>query len=203
MSNMPSYIDRLFRNDKGFTVCAVETAGLEESLQAMRLSYTQKRITTFEEDLRLARRLISEGTSNRKFMRLIDVWAEIRAPRYWWLQFDTYRIGVDGCSESTMHTIMSRSFRAEDFTRPDGELSSSMWLHIGSLEAHRKEGLFDGVIEMLPQSYLQTRIVKMSYEALRKMYVERRHHKLSEWHTFCDWIKSLDVHDLICHGIED
>lgn len=47
------------------------------------------------------------------------------------------------------------------------------------------------LIRWLPNGWLQTRTVTLNYEVLRNIYFQRLHHKLSEWHTFCDWIESL------------
>ena len=47
------------------------------------------------------------------------------------------------------------------------------------------------MIQVLPSSYNQMRTVTMNYEVLINMYYARRHHKLAEWHTLCDWIMSL------------
>ncbi len=51
-----------------------------------------------------------------------------------------------------------------------------------------KKALWRELIRVLPQSWLQTRTVTMSYANLRNIYFQRRNHKLSEWHLFCDWI---------------
>ena len=42
------------------------------------------------------------------------------------------------------------------------------------------------IIEMLPQSYNQTRTVTMSYENALNIIQWRSNHKLDEWRTFCD-----------------
>jgi hypothetical protein len=47
------------------------------------------------------------------------------------------------------------------------------------------------MIQLLPSSYNQTRTVTMNYENLRSMYHQRENHKLTEWHSFCDWVKTL------------
>lgn len=47
------------------------------------------------------------------------------------------------------------------------------------------------LIQILPNAYLQTRTVTMSYANLRNIYFQRQHHKLTEWHEFCDWIQTL------------
>ena len=59
------------------------------------------------------------------------------------------------------------------------------------------------LIRILPESWLQTRTVTMNYSNLRGMYHWRKDHKLSEWHTFCDWVKTLPyAEDLILYKNE-
>ena len=53
------------------------------------------------------------------------------------------------------------------------------------------------MIQLLPSSYNQKRTVMLNYEVLANMYKSRRHHKLDEWHTLCDWIESLPYSELI------
>lgn len=47
------------------------------------------------------------------------------------------------------------------------------------------------LVRWLPNGWLQTRTVTMNYENLRNMYHQREHHKLTEWSSFCDWVKEL------------
>ena len=47
------------------------------------------------------------------------------------------------------------------------------------------------LIQLLPESYNQTRTWTANYAILRNIYFQRKNHKLIEWHEFCDWIKSL------------
>ena len=53
------------------------------------------------------------------------------------------------------------------------------------------------MIQLLPSSYNQKRTVMLNYEVLANIYRSRRNHKLNEWHTFCDWIKTLPYSELI------
>lgn len=53
------------------------------------------------------------------------------------------------------------------------------------------------MIQLLPSSYNQKRTVMLNYEVLANIYKSRRNHKLDEWHTFCDWIKTLPYSELI------
>lgn len=59
------------------------------------------------------------------------------------------------------------------------------------------------LIRILPEGWLQTRTVTMNYSNLRGMYHWRKDHKLSEWGTFCGWIKTLPyAEDLILYKNE-
>ena len=53
------------------------------------------------------------------------------------------------------------------------------------------------MIQLLPSSYNQKRTVMLNYEVLANIYKSRRHHKLDEWHTLCDWIEGLPCSELI------
>ena len=53
------------------------------------------------------------------------------------------------------------------------------------------------MIQLLPTSYNQKRTVMLSYEVLHNIYHSRRHHKLDEWHAFCDWIEKLPYSEII------
>lgn len=67
-------------------------------------------------DIDLMRTLVKRGDEHAKAVRGIEVWCKICAPRGWWQEFDTYRIGVEKLSsESTMHTIGKRDLDVNDF----------------------------------------------------------------------------------------
>lgn len=47
------------------------------------------------------------------------------------------------------------------------------------------------LIEILPRNWLQTRTVTMNYENLCSMVRQRKGHKLTEWDSFINWVKTL------------
>lgn len=154
-----------------------------------------------ENDLGLAQRLRKAGSDHRKFVRQIFVSVDITAPLYWWKEFDTYKVATVANSTSTMHKIHSKPFSIDDFSHdhmtPD--TLNFMQTVVDQLEKIRltymeegkkKEDWYD-MIQLLPSSYNQMRTVTMNYETLINIYFARRNHKLVEWHTFCDWIKTL------------
>ena len=125
---------------------------------------------------------------------------DITAPLYWWKEFDTYKVATVANSTSTMHKIHSRPFEMSDFScdkLTDGGVKALESLleyledcRIKFVETKDKAYWYD-IIQLLPESYNQTRTITMNYENLLNMYYARRNHKLAEWHTYCDWILTL------------
>ena len=154
-----------------------------------------------ENDLSLAKKLAKAGSDHRKYLRMIFVSVDITAPLYWWKEYDTYKVGTVANSTSTMHKIHSKPFEMSDFScdRMDEGGLAMMQSVIDYLEAERKKFVADqtdrtpwhNIIQMLPTSYNQMRTVTMNYEVLINMYYARRHHKLDEWHVFCEAIENL------------
>ena len=154
-----------------------------------------------ENDLDLGKRLASAGSDHRKFLRQIFVSVDITAPLYWWKEFDTYKVGTVANSCSTMHKIHVKPFEREDFScdRLDEDGLCALDSLIAYLESERQKFCankddrqpWHNIIQLLPSSYNQMRTVTMNYENLINMYYARKSHKLAEWHTLCDWIKTL------------
>ena len=163
--------------------------------------YIEKKYIVGKADKALSMRLQKAGPEHCKHLRMIFVWADITAPRYWWNEFDTYRNGVEKVSCSTMHKLMARPLQKDDFENDSindryledtiKAINESMLAYeLCKNEDHKKE-IWRGIIQALPQSYLQTRTVCMSYAALRNIVRQRQGHKLKEWHMFIDWAKEL------------
>lgn len=190
----------------------LDLAGFDCIGDAVRLSYGSKRASEvireplyklrsaklFDDDYKLILRLIHKGDSHAKVTRMIQVWMQITAPRYWWSEFDTYRIGVTEMSESTMHTITSRQLNEQDFENGIREENLD---YLNSLQAGlHGQDKNKRIYEMknhLPESFLQTRIVNTNYQVLRHIYFDRRNHILPEWHIFIDFIKQLPFFEFI------
>lgn len=153
-------------------------------------------------DHALSMRLIHAGSDDRKHIRQIIVWFEIDAPLYWWSEFDTYRIGVEKESESTMHTllkseIISESFDFDEWMDEEGNLPDWTTGFVEDLERHRKTATKRGIKQLLPCGYRQGRVVMASYEALRNMYQARKNHELKEWREFCRVLEKLPYAEFI------
>lgn len=174
-----------------------------------------------ENDHSLMQRLSNAGTEHRKYMRMMPVYVRITAPLYWWKEFDTYKVGTVANSCSTMHKIAAREFALDDFSHDHltprfrnmlmetidelnylrdkynhFDVEKEMSMKAGYIFDSKKDVWWQ-MIQLLPNSYNQTRNVMMNYEVLANIYKSRKNHKLDEWRSFCKWIEELPYSELI------
>lgn len=121
-------------------------------------------IQLHDKDKALISALVKRGDEHAKVLRGVMVWCEINAPRYVHAELDTYKVGCERLSsESTMH-IEGKGLSEEELIQ---------------------------MKENLPEGHMQKRIWVFSYQTLRRIYFQRRNHRLPQWRKFCEWIESL------------
>lgn len=115
-------------------------------------------------EIQLLSRLVKAGDEHAKCIRGINVGVLISAPIWFYRELETYRIGRERLSsESTMH-IDCKGLSGEEL-----------------MEAKDK----------IDMGHIQRTVDTISYQTLRRIYFQRRNHRLPVWHEFCDWIKTL------------
>lgn len=168
-----------------------------------------------ENDLNLAQKLIKSGTDHSKFMRQIFVSMDITAPLYLWKEISTYKVATVANSTSTMHKLATTPITRECFSFDNEFLDKDKQTifdfiiddTISNLEELRQ--LYIGtqdkkywrmLIQLLPESWNQTRTWTANYAVLRNIYFSRKNHKLQEWRDFCNVIEELPYgKELICY----
>ena len=174
-------------------VDVLKVDGIKEALLGMGLSYglTSNKNIIDMEDAKLAARLTKicakcaqRGNGEDKFLRMIQIWADVTAPRFWWAEFDTYKVGTVALSESTMHTLGKRPLTPEDF---EGRLPFVL-LDLLNARTCTPGYTIEAKKELLPESFLQRRIVNFSYAVFANMIRQRRNHRLPQWHYFLNKI---------------
>jgi hypothetical protein len=151
----------------------LDVVGVEWSLHAMRNPRMSHDVQGLDSDLSLASRLVKAGDEHAKAIRGILAYYDMTFQIGWMLEWDTYRIGVEVLStSSTMH---GQELKGEE----------------GISLARKKQ-------EMLPKVvYKQTGYC--SYQALRRIYQQRRKHRHPDWTIFCQWIESLPYFSLLIY----
>lgn len=164
-----------------------------------------------ENDYKLLKNLTIAGPEHRKWNRMVTVTMDITAPLYWWKEYDTYKVGTVANSCSTMHKIQAKEFTVDDFSYEHLLEPSYKCLCETIVLLNDARDIFNEtkdkkywwqMIQLLPTSYNQKRTVHLNYEVLGTIYHQRRHHKLDEWHVFCDTIKTLPYSEFITREFE-
>lgn len=173
--------------------------------------FSKENVTLGENDKCLAQRLIKAGSEHRKFLRQIMISFDVVAPTYWYLEFDTYKVGVTSNSCSKMHKLMSKPLTLDDFSLdyiPEGCVEDTPIIDLievineaidiyKNFDRYKEQGELNGLLfdkkqvflstlQLLPMSYNQRRTVTMSAETILNIINQRSHHKLKEWHDFID-----------------
>ena len=185
----------------------IETSGETTALFGIGLSYgitstykscTALRLYTdiYNKLLKIADALAHKQRGHNKFLESINISLDITAPRYWWSEFDTYRVGVTKQSESTMHTITKRPLTQKDF---QGTVVAETLTFLNELIDRynstpylvTQQTLLHKIKNNLPEGFLQRRIVVLNAKTLQNIIAQRHNHRLREWHTFCTAIYNV------------
>ena len=163
-----------------------------------------------ENDYKLLKNLTIAGPEHRKWNRMVTVTMDITAPLYFFKEYDTYKVGTVANSCSTMHKIQAKKFEMSDFSvehlrslRVMHEVIDELNFYRDKFNKDKKKEDWWEMIQLLPTSYNQKRTVHLNYEVLGTIYHQRRHHKLDEWHVFCDTIKTLPYSEFITREFGD
>ena len=155
-------------------VVKIEEAGYESAMFGLSLNKNQDRTKMHD----VAAVLSDKDMGHNKFLESMYVWLDVRAPRYWWQDADTYRLSSKQ-SQSTNHTILRRPLGKEDF-EDRTILDDTLWY----LNTLINEKNFLELKKHLPEGFMQRRCWCLSYKTLSNVIHQRQYHKLPHWQSF-------------------
>ena len=176
-------------------VKVLHEAGYEFALRGMAYSYFDNSanpmdwwtVERFEKAIKRSELLCGKGAGHDKFLRQIVMWVDINAPRFWWSEFDTYKIGTVAQSTSTMHTL-KKGVTSAHFEYPE-------LVNIESLnEFISYKPSIEQMKAALPEGFLQRRIVTLNYGVLWTIVQQRHDHRLPQWQQFIGAIRGQCDH---------
>ena len=197
----------------------LEEAGYEWALLGLSKSFKDRAIPhdewwTIERYNKL--RKTAAGMSHKdgghnKFLESIVVWLDVEAPRCWWQEFDTYRVGMTKQSDSTMHTIQRRLTTIADYEPGTYDEIIDIFTLILMLETdnfnktNRLTGYSLKKVKMnLPEGYLQSRVICTNYKTIKNVITQRYNHNLDLWQNFVtDMYNNLEHPELLPKNIID
>jgi hypothetical protein len=146
-----------------------------------------------QDDKALSQKLTKAGSEHCKHLRQIQVWIDLTLPRFIHSELDTYHYNTK-VSSSTMHTIHKRKLTQDDFEYEIHQGTLSRLNHLIELRMNDQlcsDEFIHTIKNELPEGFLQKRTINTNYAELLNIYWQRRNHRLSQWHTICDWIEQL------------
>lgn len=160
--------------------------GFERSLKGLGRSYNQTDLGRLQE---VAKKLSPLDKGHNKFLESIVVWMEIEAPRFWWSEFDTYRVGMTKQSDSTMHTLKRQPLTQNNFEYP---ITPDYLNALNSMIDN--DSSIEVIKNALPDGFIQGRSICTNYKVLRHIITQRKNHRLPQWRVFCAEMKSTLEH---------
>ena len=162
------------QGDKLKTIVLKE-AGHDEAALGFSLSYN----STVERAKALFPSFAFKQGGENKFLESIVIWLDVTAPRFWWQEIDTYRTGMSKQSESTMHTLKKQKLTQDSFEYNIPDLMLEMLE-----DATTSEASIESIKNILPEGFLQRRIICTNYKTIQYIYNQRKNHRLPQWHDF-------------------
>jgi hypothetical protein len=135
---------------------------------------------------------------------------DLTAPEYFWRQFDRYHFHDYISSQSKMHCILKFDISKMCNKYVDQKIIEILNDYISTynnikdddLPKERLDEVFQQIISNCPMGIELTARITDNYLQLKSKYKQRRHHKLEEWHYYCNWIETLPMSKLITGNLE-
>lgn len=152
-----------------------------------------------EKDIKRAKILgtTKNGEGHDNYLKGILVHVDVTAPFFWWKEAQRYHWFDFISSQSTMHSLLKFKIDERCVSDTDARVYPILeelvndYNAISDQDKERKVKAWRKIIATLPSGFCLTATMTTNYQQLKTMYFQRRHHKLKEWHTFCDWCLSL------------
>ena len=183
------------------TVNKVEEAGYSASM--LGLSLNKKR--NVEDMDNVSRKLAPVEHGHNKFLESIIVWLDVRGPRYFWQEADTFRLSTKQ-SESTMHTLvkellsvdMADQAAVNEYLKENFEADSCSIEVLAKIHKAADENDLVMIKKLLPEGFVQRRVWCMSYKTLANIIIQRKKHRLPHWRAFVDQVlKQVEYPELL------
>lgn len=184
-----------------FEIKNTSVYGLDFSLKAsgnpMRTVLDREEVT--DKDLKRGINLGStrNGEGHDNFLKGIIVQMDVIAPLFWWKQAQRYHWFDFISSQSTMHCLLKFDITNQCVTDTNKEVLKIVekikeeYLTIPEENRLEKKQKWRELVASTPCGFVLGASMTTNYQQLKTMYLQRKNHKLNEWHEFCKWCDSL------------
>ena len=140
------------------------------------------------------------GEGHDNFLNGIIVQFDLYAPLYMWKQIQRYHFLDFISSQSTMHRLLMFDIATQCVSDTDPVIVRRYQDLVADYNAAPDAAKWRTLVASLPCGFVLGATMTTNYRQLKTIYLQRRNHKLKEWHDFCAWCETLPLFTTICLG---
>lgn len=189
-----------------FHIESTEVYGLNKAViasgNAMRTVMANNLLDPTDKDLKRAALLgtTNPGEGHDNFLNGIIVQFDLYAPLYMWKQIQRYHFLDFVSSQSTMHRLLKFDVATQCVSDTDPVIVRRYQDLVADYNAAPDAAKWRTLVASLPCGFVLGATMTTNYRQLKTIYLQRRNHKLKEWHDFCAWCETLPLFTTICLG---
>ena len=189
-----------------FHIESTEVYGLNKAViasgNAMRTVMANNLLDPTDKDFKRAALLGTTGTGegHDNFLNGIIVQFDLYAPLYMWKQIQRYHFLDFVSGQSTMHRLLKFDLATQCVSDTDPVIVRRYQDLVADYNATPDEAKWRTLVASLPCGFVLGATMTTNYRQLKTIYLQRRNHKLKEWHDFCAWCETLPLFTTICLG---
>lgn len=189
-----------------FHIESTEVYGLNKAViasgNAMRTVMANNLLDPTDKDFKRAALLgtTSPGEGHDNFLNGIIVQFDLYAPLYMWKQIQRYHFLDFVSSQSTMHRLLKFDVATQCVSDTDPIIVRRYQDLVADYNAAPDAAKWRTLVASLPCGFVLGATMTTNYRQLKTIYLQRRNHKLKEWHDFCAWCETLPLFTTICLG---
>ena len=189
-----------------FHIESTEIYGLNKAViasgNAMRTIMANNLLDPTDKDLKRAALLggTNPGEGHDNFLNGIIVQFDLYAPLYMWKQIQRYHFLDFVSSQSTMHRLLKFDVATQCVSDTDPVIVRRYQDLVADYNAAPDAAKWRTLVASLPSGFVLGATMTTNYRQLKTIYLQRRNHKLKEWHDFCAWCETLPLFTTICLG---
>ena len=146
----------------------------------------------------------AKGGGHDQFLTGIVVNFDLTFSNKAWVEAERYTFLNFISSMSTMHRISKIPIwdccnrYTSDASIGEAECLQAEYNDIdGEKYPELKQQAYLELLYNLPSGFELTAGMTVNYRCLKNIYAQRRHHRLPDWHAFCDWVETLPMAELL------
>lgn len=189
-----------------FHIESTEVYGLNKAVvasgNAMRTVMANNLLDPTDKDFKRAALLgtTGQGEGHDNFLNGIIVQFDLYAPLYMWKQIQRYHFLDFVSSQSTMHRLLKFDVATQCVSDTDPVIVRRYQDLVADYNAAPDAAKWRTLVASLPCGFVLGATMTTNYRQLKTIYLQRRNHKLKEWHDFCAWCETLPLFTTICLG---